>query len=173
MRVRKKYTLLNSFVILFVLNLFSVFNIFAQNITAEADLEKHQIIIGDQVVLNLKLLQPLNETVEFPVFTNKLTDTIEIISLFKTDTTNLQNGNLLIEQKIIITAFDSGYYRIPPIAYLHNSDNSSDTIKTKPIWLKVESVQVDTTKEIKDIKSPYKAPLSFLKYCLGHWVILL
>jgi len=170
MRVRKKYTLLNSFAILLVLIFSSAFNLCAQNITVEAGLEKQEILIGDQIVLNLKLLQPINETVEFPVFNEKLTDTIEIISQSKFDTTDLKNGSVLIQKNILITAFDSGFYKISPIAFLHKSKNSTDTLKTKPLWLKVNTVQLDTTDVIKDIKAPYRAPIGFyeiLPWALG------
>ncbi|HAN17740.1 MAG: hypothetical protein A2X13_08300 [Bacteroidetes bacterium GWC2_33_15] len=159
----------NTFILIGLLFLSGI-KIYAQNITVEAILEKDNMLIGDQLVLNIKLLKPVNEIVEFPVFTEKLTDTIEIISQSKTDTTDLNNGSVLIQKNLLITAFDSGFYKIPPIAFLHESENSTDTLTTKPLWLKVNTVQLDTTNVIKDIKAPYHAPISFyeiLPWALG------
>ncbi len=138
----------------------------AQDIEANAELDTSDALIGDQVGLGVKLIQPKDVNVQFPVIENQLTDDIEVIEQFKIDTTELENEFLQLEKRILISAFDSGHFAIPSIAFLYNGD----TIKTNPLVFNVNTVPVDTADVIKDIKGPYEAPISFaeiLPWALG------
>lgn len=146
------------------------FSGFGQEIKAKASLEKNKILIGDQVKLSISVIKPKAVLINLPDFVQKSTDTIEIIEQFKPDTSILKDGSILIEKNIIITAFDSGYYTISPIAILIKKDNLFDTIYTNALSLTVNTVPLDTTNNIKDIKLPYSAPVTFreaLPYILG------
>ncbi|MDX9697813.1 MAG: hypothetical protein RBT49_18620 [Bacteroidales bacterium] len=164
-----------------ILILFSIFisvgaTAFAQDISAKAELEKDKILIGDQVKLNISVNKPKHFLVVLPEFVQKLSDTIEVIEQLKTDTTLLENGNIIIKKDVIITAFDSGSYIIAPIAILIKNNNEIDTIYTNELALTVNSVPLDTTNIIKDIKLPYSAPVTFkeaLPYILGSLLILI
>jgi hypothetical protein len=164
-----------------ILILFSIFisagaTAFAQDISAKAELEKDKILIGDQVKLNISVNKPKHVLVILPEFVQKLSDTIEVIEQLKTDTTLLENGNMIIKKDVIITAFDSGSYIIAPIAILIKNNNQIDTIYTNELALTVNSVPLDTTNIIKDIKLPYAAPVTFkeaLPYILGSLLILI
>jgi hypothetical protein len=130
---------------------------FAQDIKVEASIDSSEFLIGDQVELELKITQQINEFVGIPVFNQELTKQIEILNQSENDTTLLESGHYIIKKQILITAFDSGYYAVPPIPFLYYSD----TLKTEPVLFKVNAIAVDTSQAIKDIKMPYGAPLSF------------
>ena len=131
--------------------------LYAQSVTFEAKIDTTEFLIGDQVGLELKVIQPVNVFVGIPIFNEELTKQIEILEQSENDTSLLDNGDWLIKKRLLLTAFDSGYYIIPPIPVLYYSD----TIKSEPVLFKVNTMPVDTSEAIKDIKMPYAAPLSF------------
>ncbi|MBU8893836.1 MAG: hypothetical protein KOO66_13735 [Bacteroidales bacterium] len=144
--------------IIFLIVLSTVVNVVtAQMVTVTAEMDTTEFLIGDQVGLELKVTQPYNVFVGIPIFDEELTKGIEILDQSENDTTLLENGDWLIKKRLLITAFDSGYYVIPPIPVLYYSD----TIKSEPFIFKINSVKVDTSEAIKDIKMPYTAPISF------------
>jgi len=128
----------------------------AQQVEVQATLDTNEALIGDQVGLELSVFRSIDDTVLLPIFENKLTDNIEVIEQFAPDTLKQNNGTLEIKQKVLITAFDSGQYVIPHIPFLYGND----TLKSNALLFKVNTVPVDTTKAIKDIKGPYEAPVS-------------
>lgn len=141
-------------------------NVSAQQVQVKATLDTNEALIGDQIGLELSVFQSDNDTVSLPIFENKLTDNIEVIEQFAPDTLKQNNGTLEIKQKVLITAFDSGQYVIPHIPFLYGND----TLKSNALLFKVNTVPVDTTKAIKDIKGPYEAPISLaeiLPWALG------
>ncbi len=144
--------------LLFLIVLSASINVaFAQRVTVEAKMDTTEFLIGDQVGLELIITQPKNLFVGIPIFDTELTKEIEILEQSENDTSLLETGEWLIKKRILITAFDSGYYVLPPIPVLYYSD----TIKSEPIAFIIHSVPVDTAQAIKDIKMPYSAPISF------------
>ena len=131
--------------------------LYAQSVTFETKIDTAEFLIGDQVGLELRVTQPVNVFVGIPIFNEELTKQIEILEQSENDTSLLDNGDWLIKKRLLLTAFDSGYYIIPPIPVLYYSD----TIKSEPVLFKVNTMPVDTSEAIKDIKMPYAAPLSF------------
>ncbi len=129
----------------------------AQSVTVEAKLDTAEFLIGDQVGLELKVIQPQKVFVGIPIFDAQLTKQIEVLEQTENDTSVLDDGDWLIKKRLLITTFDSGYYAISPIPVLYYSD----TIKSNPILFKVNTMPVDTSEAIKDIKMPYGAPISF------------
>lgn len=129
----------------------------AQDVTVKAKLDTAEFLIGDQVGLELEVKQPIKEFVGIPIFDQELTKQIEILDQSENDTTLLETGHYIIKKRILITAFDSGYYALPPIPFLYYTD----TLRSEQILFKVNSLPVDTAQAIKDIKMPYSAPLSF------------
>jgi len=145
---------------------FVVANVSAQQVQVKAKLDTSEALIGDQVGLELSVFQSPGDTVLLPIFENKLTDNIEVIEQFAPDTLKQDNGKLEIKQKVLITAFDSGQYVIPHIPFLYGDD----TLKSNALLFRVNTVPVDTTKAIKDIKGPYEAPITLaeiLPWALG------
>lgn len=129
----------------------------AQSVSVNTKLDTTEFLIGDQVGLELNVTQPINVFVAIPIFDKDSNKEIEILDQSENDTSLLENGDWLIKKRILITAFDSGYYAFPPIPVVYYSD----TIKSEPILFQVHTVAVDTTQAIKDIKMPYAAPISF------------
>jgi len=149
--------ILKSYIFSLVVFVISINLLNAQTVSVETKLDTTEFLIGDQVGLELHVKQPVNVDVVIPIFDSELTNQIEILEQSENDTSLLENGDWLIKKRMLITAFDSGYYVLPPIPVLYYSDS----IKSEPLLFKVNTIQVDTSQAIKDIKMPYAAPLTF------------
>jgi hypothetical protein len=172
-------------IILFFLILLLAGRSFAQ-VSAVATLDTTSILIGDQINLAVSVTCPKEALVVFPQVGDTIISKIEVIRKSKVDTvvTATQGGMKTLFQKITITSFDSGYFAIPPftILYKNPGDAEYQGAETEPLLLEVRTVQVDMSKEIKDIKDPLKAPvtfkellpwiLAFLALCLIIWGII-
>lgn len=139
----------------------------AQNIQAQATIDLSTIRIGDQTKLHLIVHQPAKAHVNFPQLTDTLTGKVLIIGAAKTDTVfDKKDHNLAtVTQSYTITAFDAGTYKIPSFAF----GSGAGVVKTDSLTLQVQTVQVDTTKAIFDIKQPMAVSYTFFDWLRDHW----
>src|ERR1051326_662127 len=157
--------------------------IIAQNINVTATLDTNAILIGQQTKLKLRAEYSTNNgafTIDFPKIADTIIKQIEVVSrskiaTFCPDSNDLER--LAQQQTFVITSFDSGYYAIPPFRFIVNGDTIK-AVETEALLLSVNTVAVDTTKNIKDIKPPIEVPFSwkeylpYLYYGLGALAIL-
>ena len=112
-----------------------------------AIMDTNSILIGEQI--NFSISNTISKTEVWPTYEEFLVEGVEIIKEGKLDT-----SENLISQNFIITAWDSGSYYIPPISFSANS-------KTKGLLLTVQTVILEESAELKDIKQPMEAPISW------------
>jgi hypothetical protein len=146
----------------------------AQLLTVKAETDTNAILIGDQVNFQFEVTKPKEMDVRFPQLSNSLADGIEILENKGMDTVSLEDNKQRLIQTYAVTAFDSGLFYIPPFEFPFEYENISDTIETKAGYLEVFTVPVDLQADIKDIKEPYKAPITFMEilpYLLGGMVL--
>ncbi len=143
---------------------------------AVAKLDTTNIRIGEQAHILLSIHAPK----DLKVFAPAIPDTfhkLEVVTRSKIDTSVSQDGKTIsYNQTITITGFDSGYYVIEPIPvfFQKGGDKNTDSIATETMLMQVQSVPVDTTQEIKDIKPPVEVPFTFrdaLPYIAGALII--
>lgn len=148
----------------------------AQPVTVEANIDTSAILIGDQVNFQFRVIKPEGLRVTFPNLQNELADGIEIVDKPEIDSTFLDNGQLEIVQNYKVTSFDSGLYYIPPFDFAVEQNNITDTLSTEAGYLEVFTVPVSMQDNIKDIKGPFRAPITFLEilpYLMGAIIIAL
>jgi len=136
----------------------------AQEVSAIARFDTTDILIGDQIKLNISFTMPLDYRVIWPFYKDTLARNIEIISMSPVDMIiNESENHVDMLQTITITSFDSGYYYVPPIKFQYQPIDDTAFIEatTIPLYLKVHTMEVDTTQAIKAIKPPLRAPLTF------------
>lgn len=141
----------------------------AQNITATATIDTSAILIGQQTKIKLRVDYKTDQgelKIEFPKIADTIIKEIEVVSQskiekFVPDSNDM--GTMAQQQTLIITSFDSGYYAIPPFRFIVNGDTSK-VVETEPMLLAVNTVAVDTTKNIMDIKPPIEVPFSWKEY---------
>ncbi len=151
------------FVCLLVLLIFAI-PASAQQIQAVAEVDSSSILIGDQFTLSLRVTYPENLRVEFPA----IADTFSLFEKVKSspiDTTfNKNEKSITRSQHFKFTSFDSGFHVIPPFEFLYRvqGDTAFQKAETKPILITVQTIPVDTTRAIKDIKGQVIIPFSWM-----------
>ena len=144
---------------------------------ATARLEKENIQIGDQVKLDLTVTVPTRSLVQWPILLDTLTGNVEILRKSGLDTVSSDKNKFTLKQELLITSFDSGSYVIPPISfkYTQKGDTLTYFTKTLPLNLDVQTVQTDPSKDIKPIKPPLSAPVTFREMLpwIGIWLLIL
>lgn len=149
------------------------FNLSAQEAKVSATMDTNYLLVGEQTQIHLKIQYQLDgETVaiKFPDVKDTLSEFVEIIYTSPIDTIYPDQSDLSkVEQvqHITITSFDSGYYKVPYFKFQINEDTvtSSDDL-----FIDVQTMEVDTTKAIFDIKEPIEEPFSFKDWLKENWV---
>jgi hypothetical protein len=135
-------------------------------------LEKNQIVIGDQIKAELSLTVPAGSKVQWPMLLDTLTAYVEIHRKSEIDTVSSNKEKFTLKQELIITSFDSGSYVIRPILFRfhHAGDTVTNYAETSPVTLDVQTVKTDQKADIKAIKPPLKAPVTFRE--ILPWILL-
>ncbi len=151
--------------------------IFAQG-RVEAELDSVTIVIGGQVGLNVKASYPEGTTPIYHQLADSLTNDVEIVSASPIDTTVL-NGIIQLQQRYILTSFDSGLHYIPPIEILDFGDGQTASTENMAISVvnPFQNIQVDEENhtvqifDVKDVKDSPFALSELLQYL--PWVVML
>ncbi|MBQ4006242.1 MAG: cell wall anchor protein [Muribaculaceae bacterium] len=134
----------------------------AGNVTVKAKLDSTQLLMGRVTALHLEIVQDQGTRgVLLQEKSDTLTSMVEIADKPKADTVSLGNNREQINRDLILQAFDSGLYVLPPVAYVVGRD----TFESNPLSLKVLPVPVDTTQDIIGIK-----PVEGVPFKLFDWV---
>ncbi len=143
------------------------------SIRVDARFDSSQILIGDQIYLTVSVEQPQNIKVLLPNFQDSLAGKIEILKVFPNDTQKLNNNLVRIQQKYLVTSFDSGVYQIGPITFKYQYENRLDSIISDPVLLTVNTIPIKDLTKIVDIKSILKIPLTFREVLPIMGIVLL
>jgi hypothetical protein len=92
---------------------------------------------------------------------------VQVVSINKPDTTydQVDKTVITVTQSYTITSFDAGTYTIPAFSI----GSETGVAKTKELTLQVETVKVDTTKAIYDIKQPFAVNYTWLDWLRDDW----
>jgi hypothetical protein len=155
------------FLVLFVGALHPVMG---QDIKVNAVLDSSKIRIGEQVKLDVFLTYNPNVKsfkINWPRIGDTLTGKVEVISVSDIDTTmpDKSNPNLIQQhQQLLISAYDSGYFAIPPFKFILDNDTLNPYL-TEALLLEVHTVPTDTSlTTTKDIKEPFGEPFNWRWY---------
>lgn len=142
----------------------------AQEIRVSAQLDTSTIALGDQTTLRLRAEIPAGTDVRFPQLADTLSAKVPIVEAGTTDTVQTGPGQQSVTQTYLITSFDAGMQVIPEFEITVGDS----AYRTEALPLQVESVAVDTTKAIYDIKQPLEVSYSWLDWLRDNllWVAL-
>ncbi len=161
------------FLLVFVMMLFSLH----AQIKVNAVIDSSKIRIGEQTKLDLYVTYDANASknlrIDWPSFEDTITGKVEIVSRTPIDSTIPDKSNPSIiqqHQQYIVTAFDSGYFAIPPFKFVVNGDTVNPVL-TEALFLEVNTVPTDTTDAtVKDIKPPFNEPFDWKWYLpMVYW----
>lgn len=117
----------------------------AAGVTAKAALDSAYLLMGKQTALHVEVVGEFKGNGGLGVIDSMWRD-IEIVDMGTPVVTDLGNNRKELKQDIIIQAFDSGMYAVPPILFLQ----PGDTVATNSPVLKVVPVPIDTLVTIHD-----------------------
>ena len=141
----------------------------------EMKMDSTSMMIGDQMSMQLQVKHSPRTVVLLPKGV-KLGDKIEVLSE-RDSTAKISTDEILTQKSMMITAFDSGVYVIPPVPIQTETNGIIDTIFSKAMQLTVVSPVLDTTKNIAPIKDILPEDLSFrediLPILIGIFVVLI
>lgn len=162
---------------IFLLVCVLVFSSLKSQIKVNAVLDSSKIRIGEQTKLDVYVTYDANAQknlrVDWPSFEDTITGKVEIVSRTAIDSTIPDKTNPSIiqqHQQYIVTAFDSGYFAIPPFKFFVNGDTVNPVL-TEALFLEVNTVPVDTSDtKVKDIKAPFNEPFDWKWYLpMVYW----
>lgn len=135
----------------------------------EATIDPKEVLIGQPATLILQINHQPNVTifwpntdVEIPIDSDRV---VEILSKTKIDTV-LTGGFMQQKLTMQITAWDTGFYIIPPFNFLYQTptDTAPISLQNYPVLLQVNTIAVDTTQAFRGLKDPIDAPFSIWEY---------
>lgn len=144
-----------------------------QEAQLKVQLDTNAILIGEQAQLQLQMTLPQGQTALFPQLNDTLTALIPIVKHSPIDTIlNESTQEIRLQQALTITAFDTGYLRIPPLPFGLQSqgDSSWQILHSKSLLLNVFTVAVDTTQDIKPIVMPLQQGYSLQEF--WPWILM-
>ncbi len=154
----------------------------AQDVKVSAVLDSSKMRIGEQVKLDLYVTYNANQRnikIKWPTVGDTLTGKIDVISVSPIDTTFPDKTNstkIFQHQQITISAYDSGYFAIPPFEFVIDND-STNALLTRDFLLEVHTVPTDTSAaKLKDIKPPFDEKFNwrwYANYIYGGIALLL
>jgi hypothetical protein len=142
-----------------------------RTVNVRAELARNEIEIGDQIYLDINISAPPGTTV-YPIATEAV-DGLPSIEVIEDEglRTAAEQPELLLEQRLLITSFDTGYVAIPPIAiYFENASGRADTAYTTDFLLTVKGAVVSPEDDILPIKPIIEEPRNLLDF---WWVFLI
>jgi len=144
--------------LLLLLNIFSG-NLSAQMLTVSSSFERDSVLIGEQLVYSITVTKDPDIKLEFPLYSDTLTQKLEIISDLGTDTLE-QGGKVKLVRQLKVTAFEPGLLEVPSQAILFSGNGWNDTVFSSPAFLRVYAPQVDTSRAIMPIHPPVNTPVN-------------
>ncbi len=144
----------------------------AQELRPLISTERDSILIGDQIKLKIQVNANAKTKIAWPRFEDFLVPKVEIISRTGIDSVWNEDDNLALEQHLVITSFDTGYYEIPGLEFTYQNPGEEAFLKSlsNSLDLYVYTVAVDTTQAIMPIKGPISSPYSWQE--IAPWVLL-
>lgn len=127
----------------------------AQEFTVQLD--STDLIVGQQAQLKLNYIGSQNYIWTYFNDEDEIIENLEVVSSGNYDTISIDNNEIHLQQSISITAWDSGYFAIPPFKIEVNGD----TIESNPLLIHYALDNVDLTGELKSNKDQAKTPFTF------------
>ena len=124
-------------------------------------LSKDSILVGEQVVWSTQMVLPQNQELMFAPYASVVEAEkapVDVIHDIVLDTLAIKNGMKELQVKLLLTSFDSGYYKLPLMVAL---TPQGDTIYLDSPFLDVTNTPVDTANFVMHpVKGQMKYPVT-------------
>lgn len=143
----------------------------AQDVTVRAGVDRQSYEVGDYINYSISV----NSAKDVKVFPPVLKDSLKGAELIETlqPASEEKDGRLVTTFKYIISKYDSGEAKIPPINVYYSAKGSQKkSLLTNEVSFVVKTLKVQG-EDIKDIKDPVKIPLDWKMILLWSLVALI
>jgi len=141
----------------------------AQEVTARAQIDSTQYLVGDAITVHVTLSHPAGIT-----FQPTGGDSLGSFTVIGREPFR-QRGETETLTEVVVAKYDSGGAAIPAISFLYSlpGDSGSRTVSTNDLFASVRTVPVDTAQEIRDLKPPLSIPIPLWEIALYAGAVLL
>lgn len=134
-------------------------------VLARAEVDRTKPEIGDKIWLKVLISAPPGTQVEAIDFKVAMPDFGAENLDIRPRTTIAETPELLLEQRVNIQLFDTGYLFVPELAFPYRlADGTQDTAKTESLLITVSGIPVSEDDELMPIKPIIKEPLNWLDF---------
>lgn len=142
--------------------LFSFISVSAQQITVKAATDSTRYKVGDYIYYKLDFTYDKNIKISYP----SVKDTIKNLDFIKEElpVKHESSAKVMETRNYIFSKYDSSIVKIPAFKVAYTDGKSQNYALVNPITLIVETVPVDTSKDIQDIKPPVEIPFDWLLF---------
>lgn len=139
-----------------------------QDVSASALVDSTNFLVGDWITVHVELKHPAG--IRFLPLLGDTLGGFAIIQRPVLDTTHAVETRT----DLIVARYDSGMAELPPIPFGYRlpDDTTYRTVSTNSLVFVVHTVDVDTSKEFKDVKPPLSIALTFAEIALYAGIIL-
>ena len=116
----------------------------------KASVDSSQITMGYQTAIKLDIVDNAQATSQVIVDKATFPAQVEIVDWIYGDTTDLGNNLVEMKRALVVQSFVSGVYSIPPFLLV----NGPDTVRSNPLTLKVNPVDVSQMSDINPLAPP-------------------
>ncbi len=116
-------------------------------LSIKASVDSSQLTMGYRTAIRVDIVDKADMQSQILIDEKAVPAEIELVDWVYGDTADLGNGLVEMKRALIIQSFDSGVYTIPPILMV----TGPDTLRTEPITLKVNPVDVSQMQDINPI----------------------
>lgn len=143
-------------------------------VSARAELSRTELVIGDQVWLEINLsVPPGHEVQPLPEGYVDQLPGLETVR-YQTLETLTETPERLLQQRLLVTSFDSGYVSVPPLPYYcRDAAGTLDTAFTNNLVLRVRTVAVGANDELRPIKPIIEEPLNLYDFWPAFLLVVL
>jgi hypothetical protein len=136
--------------------------VWAQGVSARATVDSTHYLIGDAIPVHIRITHPASVA-----FQSLFADTIGGFTVLARPAFH-QEGETTSVGDVVVARYDSGRAVLPPLTFFYSGpgDSGTRTVETNEIFLSIQTVPVDTSKEFKDLKPPIGIPLPWWEVAL-------
>lgn len=131
------------------------------------------ILIGDQIQLTVDIAAAPGTAIDAIGYAQWAEGKVKIWEEGPLNTI-AETPQLLMQQQVLLTSFDTGYHRMPPLEVVYTLNGVRDTVRSGNLGLTVATVPVGEDAELRDNKDIIAEPfgvLDALPYLLAALII--
>lgn len=145
----------------------------APQMSVKASMDSSQITMGYQTAIKFDIVENPASPTSLIVDKQQFPAEVEIVDWIYGDTAEIGNGLVEMKRALVVQAFDSGVYTIPPFMLV----SGPDTVKSNALTLKVNPVDVSGMEDINPLAPPAQFHSKWYDwlpdFITEHWLWLL